>query len=271
MSVDILSLWDFGQPAESEQRFREALTTATPDEALILQTQIARSYGLRRDFVKATEILAELHPQLVGASAEANVRYYLELGRTLCSPIHPRESQTEEVKTKAGAAYTDAFNLAQASGLDYLAVDALHMMAMVVSDPEAQLQWDLKALEYMEASAGPEAKKWEGSLRHNIGYALHLQGRYAEALDQFEQALAFREAAANQAQIRVAHWMIAWTLRAMGRLDEALVIQLRLEQEWLSNAQPAPYVFEELEHLYRALGNSERADHYAAMRALASS
>jgi len=59
---------------------------------------------------------------------------------------------------------------------------------------------------------------------------------------------------------------IAWTLRALGKLDEALAIQLRLEHECDEAGEPDPYVFEELELLYQALKDSERAAHYAARR-----
>jgi hypothetical protein len=52
----------------------------------------------------------------------------------------------------------------------------------------------------------------------------------------------------------------------MGRLLEALAIQLRLEKECDATGEPDPYVFEELEHLYRALQDTERADFYAARR-----
>jgi len=34
----------------------------------------------------------------------------------------------------------------------------------------------------MEGSDQPAAKKWEGSLRNNMGYSLHLAKRYDEAL-----------------------------------------------------------------------------------------
>ena len=43
--------------------------------------------------------------------------------------------------------------------------------------------------------------------------------------------------------------MIAWTLRALGRLNEALEIQPRLEREYDEAGEPDPYVFEELELL----------------------
>ena len=60
--------------------------------------------------------------------------------------------------------------------------------------------------------------------------------------------------------------MAAWTLRSMNRIDESLEIQLRLEKECAAANEPDPYVFEELEALYRAKGNEERARHYAALR-----
>ncbi len=82
MAIDISNLWDFNNPELSEQRFRSALPTASDDDALILQTQIARTYGIRRNFSQAQQILAGIEPQIQSASVEAQVRYYLELGRT---------------------------------------------------------------------------------------------------------------------------------------------------------------------------------------------
>ncbi|MBE0696369.1 MAG: tetratricopeptide repeat protein, partial [Anaerolineaceae bacterium] len=145
-----------------------------------------------------------------------------------------------------------------------LAIDALHMMTFVDTAPEAQLEWDLKAAAMMQSSSQPEARKWEGSLHNNTGYALHLLGRYEEALVEFKMALAAREREGNPQAVRIAYWMIAWTLRALGRLEEAVEIQLRLEKECDAAGEPDPYVFEELELIYRALNDSERADYYAS-------
>lgn len=266
MAVDISKLWDFNKPELSEQRFRSALPTASSDDALILQTQIARTYGLRRDFPQAQQILANIEPQIQNASAEAKVRYFLELGRTYSSATHPPESQTTEVKELARSAYMRAFELAQAGKLDSLAIDALHMMTVVDTAPEDQLEWNHKAVALMQSSSQPDAKKWEGSLHNNIGYALHLLGRYEDALVEFKLALAACEPDGNPQTIRIAHWMVAWTLRALGRLNEAIEIQLRLERECDDAGEPDPYVFEELELLYRSVNNTEKAELYAARR-----
>jgi tetratricopeptide (TPR) repeat protein len=267
LTLDLSKLWDHSQPEETERRFREALSTATPEEQLILQTQIARTYGLRKDFERARTLLAEIEPKIQESSAEAQARYHLELGRSYASTTHPPEALTDEAREKARAAYRGAFEIAKSAGLDDLAIDALHMMAIVETSPEDQLAWDLKAIAHMEKSSQPAAKGWEASLRNNVGYALHLQGRYEEALAQFEQALLVRERTGNPKTIRIARWMIAWTLRSLGRFEEALAIQLRLERECDEAGEPDPYVFDELIELYKGMGDEARVAHYTARRA----
>ena len=200
------------------------------------------------------------------ASAEAKVRYGLELGRCYCSATHPPESQTAESQERARSAYMRSYDLAKAEGLDDLAIDALHMMTFVDTAPAEQLEWNRKALAMMESSSQPTARNWEGSLRNNAGYSLYLLGRYEDALREFQLALNARERAGKPQDIRIAHWMIGWTLRALGRLDEAVEIQLRLERECDAAGEPDPYVFEELELLCRALGNDEQAEFYAGRR-----
>ena len=128
MTILLSDLWDYSNPEASEQRFRAALPTASADDAVILQTQIARTFGLRKDFSRVQQILAEIEPQLANASIEAQTHYYLELGRTYSSATHPPESQTAETKELARAAYMRAVNIARNGHLDGLAIDALHMM-----------------------------------------------------------------------------------------------------------------------------------------------
>src|SRR4051812_25887641 len=79
MAIDVTPLWDYDRPALSEERFRAAIVRAAPDDELILQTQVARTWGIRKDFAKAREILASLEPRLAQASPEARVRWSLEM------------------------------------------------------------------------------------------------------------------------------------------------------------------------------------------------
>lgn len=264
MAIDLDSLWNFNDPAQSQQRFEQAMEGASPDERLVLLSQIARSQGLRGDFAKARDTLAGIEPELPGASPEVRVRYLLEYGRTLVSAAHPADGPSAADRDAARKAYLEAAQKAEESRLDGLAIDALHMMAFVDTDAAAQLSWNRKALALLEASDQPAARRWEGSLRNNVGYALQQSGDVEGALREFGLSRAAFLRDGRSANVRIADWMIAWTLRGAGRAEEALAIQLRLEQEWDAAGEPDPYVFEELETLYRERGDAERAAHYAA-------
>ena len=119
---DILALWDFDDPAGSEARFRAALTDATHDTALSLRTQIARTHGLRRQFSEAHRELDAVDADLAGAGPEPRVRTLLERGRTWRSSGEP---------ARARPLFLQAEQLARTAKLEFLHVDALHMVALV--------------------------------------------------------------------------------------------------------------------------------------------
>lgn len=266
MALDVAALWDFDQPESSEQRFRQALKGANGDDALVLQTQIARTFGLRQDFAGARRLLLDLQPLISRAGPEARTRYHLELGRTFASGKHSAAQLTADATTQARQAYEAALDLAREHRLDALAIDAIHMFAFLDTAPADQLKWGLTALEVVQTSSQPAAMRWEASVRNNIGYALHQLGRDDEALAHFEQALALRQQAGNARAVHVAQWMVAWTMRHLGRTEQALTIQLQLERAADETGEPDPHVFEELEALFTAKGDATRAAHYATRR-----
>jgi tetratricopeptide (TPR) repeat protein len=239
------------------------MATASEDDALILETQIARTYTLRGKFERAREILAEMEPRLERAGAEPRVRAMLETGRCHCSGTHVPEAVTEEMKEQARAAYFRAYEMAKKERLDGLAVDALHMLAFVDTAPADQLKWGKAAFAIVETSDQPAAKRWAPALRNNMGYALHLLGRYGEALEEFRHAAVLYNKGSDEEAKRIARWMIAWTLRPMNRLDEALAEQLSLERDCEAANAPDIHVFEELELIYRAKGEEALAARYA--------
>ena len=210
------------------------------------------------------ESVKRLEPELQRASPEVQVRYFLELGRTYASPVHRADERTPENLETARHHFLHAHELASHARLDYLAVDALHMMPCVDVEPDQQLEWNERAVAYMEQSDQADAKKWEASLRNNIGYAKHLKGEYDAALAQFQLSRQAHEKNGRMRNVRIADWMIAWTYRAQKRYSEALAIQLELERAWDADGEPDPYVFEELEHLYRVSGDEPRAQHYGS-------
>lgn len=265
-ALDVDTLWDFGQPALSEQRFRAALADAHGDDVLILRTQIARTKGLRGDFDGALAELAAVEPQLAKAGPEASVRFLLERGRARISPVHDDAARTPQALATARADYLAAAELARRSGLDGLAVDALHMMAFVDRDPADALRWTQQALDLAMASPQPAAHAWQASLRNNLGYALHDLGRHDEAIAQFRRALALRIERGRPERIAEARFSLGWALREAGQLDEALAIQTALDQAATASGRPDAEVLEELEAIHRARGDDAAAEEIAARR-----
>ena len=208
-------------------------------------------------------MLGEVEGKIDAAGPEAQTRYWLELGRTYASHQHPPETQTAEAKRLARDAFSRALRIARQARLDAMAIDALHMFPFVDTAPEDQLRWTQQALALVEASDQASAKRWEPSIRSNLGEALRDLGRHGEALEQFKRALALYEQGTDPRSTRDAHWQVARTLRALNRIDDALAIQLRVERESDAAGAPKAYVFEELELLYKAKGDEERARHYA--------
>lgn len=263
--LDLQALWDFSRPEVSEQRFRERLATARGDEALVLQTQIARTLGLRRRFDEARAQLTALQPQLATAGAEAQARWHLEWGRAHASATHDRARLTDADRLTAREAFRAAAAHARAAGLDGLAVDALHMLPFTTANPQEELLWTQQALDLALASTQPAARRWEAALRNNLGVTLNALGRHTEALAMLQAAVPAAERSGTPERVRIAHWMVARTLRDLGRVAEALALQQRLERENAEAGLPDPYVFEELAHLYRATGDTARAAHYDAL------
>jgi tetratricopeptide (TPR) repeat protein len=76
-------------------------------------------------------------------------------------------------------------------------------------------------------------------------------GDFATALGVFEEALAARERIGEAARTREARWMVAWSLRNLGRHDEALAMQRALKADLAAAGASDPYVEEELALLER--------------------
>lgn len=254
--IDFDQLWNYNQPAETEKRFRELLTEAetSGDKSYHAQllTQIARTQGLQRHFDSAHKTLDAVQVMLTDDLTTARIRYLLERGRVFNS---------SQKRDQARPLFLQAWELAQSVGEDGYAVDAAHMIAIVESAPDQQLEWNLKALKLAESSNQPDAQKWLGSLYNNIGWTYHDSGEYEKALEIFQKALQWREQKGDAQTIFIARWCIGRTLRSLGRLDEALNIQRELLKEIEAGAPSDGYVYEELGELL-LLKNDPEAPRY---------
>ena len=240
--------WDFDRPAESEARFRGELAglAAGSAAALELATQIARAQGLQRRFAAAHTTLDGVERRMDKRPERVRVRYLLERGRTFNSAGQPE---------RAVPLFREALDRARAAREDFLAIDAAHMLG-IAAPAEDRLAWSLEAVAMTERSADARSKRWLASLYNNIGWTYHDRGDYAAALAYFEKALPAWQARGGPDKVRIAYWSIARAQRSLGRLDEALAIQLRLAREADAAGTPDGYVYEELGEILQAKGEA---------------
>lgn len=249
-AIDLDALWNFGDPAASEARFRAALAGAQGDDALILRTQVARTLGLRGRFDEAHRELDAIEPALAGAGIEPRVRAQLERGRALRSAGKPADARP---------LFERAFAAADGAGLERLAADALHMVALAEPALDGRIAWNRKTIAYAERARDPRARGWRAAALNNIGSDLRDAGRLPDSLNSFREALVAYEQIGRADNVRVARWQVANVLRLLGRQAEAFEMQLALEREGVASDAPDPYVFDEL-----ALLDTARADEWRA-------
>ena len=251
------SLWDYSNPHQTENRFREILLQVPEENVAYLEllTQIARAQGLQQKFDRAHQTLDQVERRLGKYSSRAKVRYLLERGRALNSSGH-----TEEARPLFEQALDMAYELSE----DFYAVDALHMLA-IVAPPAASLDLNLRAIQLAESSHQPKARQWLASLYNNTGWSYHERGQYESALAMFEKAEAARKSQGRLTELRIAQWCVARALRSLGRVEEALSRQMALKEEYeVAGESSDGYVFEEIGECLLALNRADESRPYFA-------
>jgi tetratricopeptide (TPR) repeat protein len=255
MAEQIDQLWDFGDPAGSRERFLAAAQHASGDELLMLRAQVARTYGLEREFDLARGLLAELDPLMDGAGPQARARYLLEVGRTWVSATHDPDSPADDDRGTALSVFDQAAREAERAGHDGLLVDALHMAATLPLDADERIRLAERAVAVANASEQEAGRRWRASVLHNLGYELASAGRHAEADAALREALDARAEGNDSTATRATRWMLAWNLRLMGDVKTALTLQLQLRADCEAAGAPDPFVDEEIALLRGARGS----------------
>ena len=253
--MDIESFWEYTDPSLSEDRFRAALSEATGDDRLELLTQIARTYSLRRLFAEAHDLLDQVESELSGAGPRPRIRYHLERGRT-----HHSNAETETARSH----FLNAWQPARSSDQEGLAVDAAHMLAIAYSGQAEAANWNQAGIEIARRSNDPKARALIPAMLNNAAWDLFDQGSFAAALPLFEEAYEHWALTGKIPPTRVARWSVARCLRALGRFEQALSIQLELESAHREAGTKDDFVYEEIAENLSALGQTQKAGPYFA-------
>lgn len=242
------SLWNYEDPAATEQQFLAILPEASGDPPyhVELLSQLARTHSLRDQFAAAhayldqADALLALHP----GAHRALARVLLERGRT-----HNSAGERE----RALATFETTFELAREHHFENLGVDAAHMIAIAYPDPAQQREWNLGAMELATAATDPVARRWLAPLHNNLGWTCHDAGDYPGALHHLQQALAAYQSRTDPAStataLFIARWSVAKLLRLNDRPAEAREILLALQTDMEARNDPDGFVYEELAEL----------------------
>jgi tetratricopeptide (TPR) repeat protein len=181
------------------------------------------------------------------------VRYLLERGRALNSSKKPAE---------ALPLFREAYDRAVAAGIDFHAIDAAHMVA-IVEEPASKRAWNLKGMGVAERTKDKRAAGWLGTLYNNIGWDYHDEGEFEKALETLRKCWDFHKARKPDGPgARIAKWSVAKQLRCLGRLDEALTMQRELFDEYRRLGEEDGFVHEEIAECLLAQGKAEDAKPY---------
>lgn len=212
------TLWDFTDPMASAERFRLAADDPSfSEEARAeLATQLARALGLAGRLAEADTVLDS-----IGAvTPVVETRIALERGRLRA---------IEDDADSAVPLFTKASRSAAAARVTFLALDALHMLAL--TDAGHEEEWAEMAFSVLERATQPRTRRWGVALHNNLGWYLHDSERPEEALPHFERALDYAKEVGTSDQRFIESWAIARCLRSLGRMDEALVLLQKLAEK----------------------------------------
>ena len=242
MGIDVREYWNFDDPAESERVFRDLLASGTLNwaEELEVTTQIARTFSLRKDCEKCNQILETVAGECSAEGGRPRECFFLELGRSFRTSGHLELA-------------TPLFRRVVECDIEDLMVDALHMLA-IDAEAEESHRIHVQALEIATRTKNPWARRWQGTLYNNMGWAYFGSEKFEDAMECFENALAARKKFGPTGSVKVAQWCVGRCHRALGNLDQAWRIQTALEQ-----AGGSGYVWEELGEILLAQGHPEDA------------
>ncbi|WP_353828249.1 hypothetical protein [Agromyces sp. SYSU T0242] len=236
-------MWDFADPAVSEERFRAAAAdeTLSVHGRAVMATQLARAIGLQGREEDAVAVLDDLEGEAREESeeseeeaAELRARIALERGRIAAAAERRDEAVPE---------FTRAVREAAVAGSTFLVLDALHMLAL--NDTGHEEEWAAEGFDILDGVRDARLKRWGVALHNNLGWTKHDGGDAQAALHHFRKAVDAADQYGTPGQQHVARWSVGRALRTLGRTDEALEIQREL-----ALARPDdPYVRAEIDAL----------------------
>lgn len=256
---DVDGFWDSDDLVKTENLIREKLPAENLPEgpqwnpaSIEMLTLLARVQALQGKLSDAGGTLIQVRELLTKNGANktrAEVRFFLEQGRYFGLSMNPPQSILYS---------TQAWELAASLGDIFFAIEAAVMLS-ISQPPKYQNQWLLKALEISEKSDDALGKLWLPQLYVMEGWHSFDFRKFDGAYESFNKALAQHQTAKDATRLLGIKWSIGRALRAMNRLDEALVLQRELLTELNAAGKTNGYVVLEIAENLQLMKKPEEA------------
>ncbi len=256
---DIDGLWQADNMLETESNIRAKLpatgtTGGWTAENIELLTLLARVQGLQGNLIgargtldQAQQLISEFR-STVGPRVE--LRWLLEQGRIHCLTM---------TLAKAHDFFAQAWDLANKSNEVFFAIDSALMLS-TVRPPKFQNEWLQRAMQLAQTSQDSQARLWLSQLFLLEGWHAFDFRNFEKALENFTSAL--KEPAVSETKSYPLEWSRARTLRALGRLPEALAIQEQLMARMRQQGKVNGHVYLEIAECKQLMKDQEEAKSY---------
>jgi len=301
VSERIFDIWDSYSGKEVQKEFQEWLAEDTVGltnaEKGQVTTQLARSIGLQNKFDEANKLLDEalgVHSEESSKVDKANLktnfdlivlqlRVALERGRVHNSSGHPALAipYFQSVFDQASATTARSFSedLPERVGLlQYLSVDALHMLAIATTTVKNRADVAAQALAICEQTEDERTRSWAGPILNNLAWDAMDERRFDDAVVLFKEAMALRKAHWDEVShsnetgelhekkkqriftaYKIARWSVGHAQMKGGNIDEALETLDAI----LRDGADGPSIRQDLAVMYADRGQSIAAEHAA--------
>ncbi len=256
--MDVRQFWDINDLDKTRQNFeallKDAMANDQQETVACALTQLARIDNKQNRFSQAQEKLASAVKLAPKDAIAPSVHIALEQGR-----LYRNQGDINAAKKSFQYAFATARD---AKNLDYLMIDALHMLAMD-EKPQAALKLVEQAQELVKHGSA-QARAWLGPLMNNLAWTFFDAGQYDDAISCFERDTAIRLELGAIDERKIADWNRAHVMRIAGKHDEALAVLKMLETEAGENGFGIAFVYEELAELAELKNDARKASDYAA-------
>lgn len=245
-----------GTPIEIEKKINKLLPSAKSlkNKSIYLQmlSRLAVAQALQKKFKLAHKTLDKAENELTPEQALVQVRLLLERGRVFII-AYDFKAALPHVKK--------CYQLSKKYKLEMYAIDAAHMMPVIVNNVKDKIKWNKIAINIAEKSRNKkEAKEWIKILHQAIGLNYIEAKQYKKALLSFKKSKQLVEKSGPKILAIGAKIGIAKSLRLLNQIDDALDIQIKLIKDCniLKNKNLHPieinlfygWIYEELAELH---------------------